>query len=156
MSGTANSAVSRNSRQHSGIGGVSRSQENSSMAKDRKDQEHARKNQSSVGIQEASEFISDFDAAMCRLEQLEQVEVSKRTGKLSRAHKEEVQFDFEAFLLKTNLNKKQKQALLLLILCFDADFPASVFERLCKSHTMKAICDEVFSTKSVGMLTEIA
>lgn len=110
---------------------------------------------SSVEMQEATEFITDFDAALFQLEQLERGK-ERGVSKLSMVSQEEHQLEFEEFLVKARLSKKQKQALLLMILCFDAEIPASVFEKLCKSHTMKAICDEVFNNKSIGILTEIA
>ena len=111
---------------------------------------------SSIEIREASDFISEFDAAMCRLEKLEQAKDKRKPSRLSMGSQKDDKFNLEECLMKAKLNKKQKQALLIMILCFDAEFPATVFEKLCKSHTMKVICDEIFNDKSIGILTEIA
>ena len=108
-----------------------------------------------VDISDASEFISEFDEAIKQLEKLEQVNVKRRASSLFEAPQKE-EFGIEECLTKARLDTRQKQALFVTILCLDAEIPATVFEKLCKSATMKAICDEMFNNESIRLLTEIA
>ena len=108
-------------------------------------------------MEDAEEFISEFDKAMTRLEELESKPLMKRDSKLSKSSNEGERFDLEEFLKKARLTRKQKQGLLLLILCFDADFPVTVFDKMTRSHTMKLICEEIFDgAQGLSLLTDIA
>eukprot|EP00794_Sanderia_malayensis_P020361 gene20361-22369_t len=96
-------------------------------------------------VQEATDFIKEFDKT---LEQLEDVE-----KRLSWNHRPSqvvnARDDLDKLLGIKEMTKKQKQALLLLLLCCDADIPASVFRNLSKSETMCKIMDELLHGENV-------
>ena len=110
----------------------------------------------SLDVKEASDFISEFDTAIRRLEEREQVRNRGKSNLPVANSQSEDRLNIEECLVKAKLSTKQKQALFIMVLCFDADIPVAVFEKLCKSQTMKTICDKMFNDKSIKLLTEIA
>ncbi len=103
-------------------------------------------------IHEATAFICEFDKTIEHFKKVEK-NISSDAQKISNEPKEK-SYDLDDFLKETQLGKTQKQALLLLLLCYEADFPASMFSTLCESVTMRKIMDKLFQGKNASRLLE--
>ena len=107
-------------------------------------------------MKEASKFLSEFDETLCHFEKLEHGSGRRQVNAVKAGSQKEDFVDIEECLMKAKLDKRQKQALFVMVLCFDADMPATLFDKLCKSQTMKAILGEIFNNESIKLLTDIA
>ena len=158
MNTGTNSTTSRFSTINSTVGGVGQGQSSYFIY----DNGWSRLNYDNVQrfesreMKEASKFLSEFDETVSHLEKVEQGSGGRKLDTVKAGYQKEDFVDIEECLMNAKLDKRQKQALFIMVLCFDAEMPATLFDKLCKSQTMKAMFGEVFNDESIKLLTDLA